>query len=102
MEFTNFINVETIVTFTIAILLIELWVSFTKELPFIKRIPTKVYTWMIAVLHLCIINSSVLMFPINVIGVYTLLCNGLILAVILCGGYDIVTGKITINQGKQE
>ncbi|MEG2289905.1 MAG: hypothetical protein RR891_12705 [Clostridium sp.] len=98
MEFTNYLNVDTIVTFAIAILLIELWINFTKELPIIKRIPTKIYTWMIAVLHLCIINTSLILFPLSLIGVYTLLCNALIIAVILCGGYDVVTGKITINQ----
>lgn len=97
MEITNFLNTEALITFAVTLVICELWVSFTKELPFIKKIPTKFYTFLLAVMHLAIINTSVAMFSTSVLGIYTLLCNALILAVILSGGYDVVTGKITIN-----
>lgn len=102
MEITSFINAEVLMTFTMTIVMVELWVAFTKEIKFIKQIPTRVYTLLMAIIHLLIINTGVSMFDWSVLGVYTLLCNGLIIAVILTGGYDIVTKKLTINgQGKE-
>lgn len=97
MEITNFLTKEMLMTFTMTLVIVELWVSFTKELPLIKRIPTKVYTLILAVLHLAIINTSTAAFSLDVLGLYLLLCNALIISVVLCGGYDVVTKKITIN-----
>lgn len=98
MEINNFVNAETLITFGMTIIMVELWVGFTKELPYIKRIPTKFYTFILTVFHLAIINSTVGLFAMTTIGIYTLLCNALIIAVILNGGYDIITKKITITQ----
>ena len=97
MEITNFITSEALTTFLMAIIMVELWVSFTKELVFIKDIPTKFYTFIVTVIHLFIINISANLFSLNILGIYSLLCNALIISVMLCGGYDIVTNKITIN-----
>lgn len=98
MEFTNFLTVDTIVTFAMALIIIELWVAFTKELPIIKKIPTKFYTWVIAVLHLAVINTNIGIFAMNILGIYLLLCNALIFSFLLCGGYDIAVGNITLNK----
>lgn len=100
MEFSNYLTVDTIATFAMALVVIELWVNFTKELPVIKKIPTKFYTWLVAVLHLSIINTSINIFNLSILGIYMLMCNALLLAVILCGGYDIYIGKININKGE--
>ena len=101
MEITNFISNEALTTFLMTILVVELWVSFTKELTIIKKIPTKIYTFILTVIHLFIINTSALLFEWSVLGIYALLCNALIISVMLCGGYDIVTKKITINNNKE-
>lgn len=98
MEITNFLTADALITFTITLIMVELWVAFTKELPFIKKIRTKFYTFLLAIVHLAIINTSVGLFPITCIGIYTLLCNALILSTLLCGGFDITTGKITFNK----
>lgn len=102
MEITNFITSEAITAFLTTIIVVELWVSFTKELIFIKKIPTKFYTFILTTIHLLIINTTASLFELSVLGTYTLLCNALIISVILCGGYDIVTNKITINGNKAE
>ena len=97
MEITNFITSETLTTFLMAIVIVELWVSFSKDLIFIKKIPTKFYTFIITTIHLFIINISTALFTWDTSGIYALLCNALIISVMLCGGYDIATNKITIN-----
>ena len=101
MEITNFISSEALTTFLMTILVVELWVSFTKEMVFIKSIPTKVYTFILTTIHLFIINTTSLFFSWTVLGIYGLLCNALIISVMLCGGYDVVTKKITINNNKE-
>lgn len=98
MEFTNFLSVDMITTFSLSIIVIELWVAFTKELPIIKKIPTKFYTWLIAVIHLAVINTNIGIFSLSILGIYLLLCNALIFSFLLCGGYDIAVGKITLNK----
>lgn len=102
MEITNYLNAENIATFITAIIIIELWISFTKEIIIIKKIPTRFYTFLITTIHLTIINTTTSLFDYSLMGVYTLLCNSLVISVMLCGGYDIVTNKITFNQGKEE
>ena len=98
MEITNFLSQEAIITFTMTIIIVELWVSFSKELKFIKSVPTKLYTFILALIHLTIINVQVGLFTVTPFGIYLLMCNALIIAVILNGGYDIITNKITINK----
>lgn len=102
MEITNFITSEAIMAFMTTLIIVELWVSFTKELRFIKNIPTKFYTFILTVVHLFVINTTAQLFNWNVLGIYTLLCNALIISVMLCGGYDVVTNKITINSNKDK
>ena len=102
MEITNFLTAENITTYIMAIVIIELWIAFTKELVFIKKIPTKFYTFIITTIHLLIVNTTATLFGYNLIGVYTLLCNSLFISVVLCGGYDIVTNKITFNSESKE
>lgn len=98
MEITNFITPEVIGTFTVTIIMIELWVQFTKELPLIKKIPTRFYTLIISIIHLIIINITIGLFSINVSGLYSLLCNALVISVMLSGGFDVVTGNISFNK----
>lgn len=100
MEITNFISKEALTTFLMTIIVVELWVSFTKELMFIKKIPTKIYTFILTSIHLFIINTSAMLFDWTTLGIYVLLCNALIVSVMLCGGYDVVTKNITINNNK--
>lgn len=98
MEITNFISNDALTTFLMTVLIVELWVSFTKELVFIKKIPTKLYTFLLTVIHLFIINTSALLFEWSILGIYGLLCNALIISIMLCGGYDVMTKKITVNK----
>lgn len=99
MEITNFLNVDIIATFTMSLLIIELIVHNTKELPLIKKIPTRFYTLIISILHLVVINKIITLFPLpSVVGIYVLICNAFVISTILCGGYDLVNGKLVLTK----
>lgn len=97
MEITNFLTLEFLLTFIGTILAVELIVAFTKELPLIKKIPTKVYTLLIAMAHLFIVQVIGGQVVITILNMYLMFINALIIAVMLCGGYDFAVGKIKIN-----
>lgn len=101
MEITNFLTINDLTNFTMTLVMVELWVAFTKELPFIKKIRTKLYTFLMASIYLIIINTSINLFPMSFMGILVLLCNALGIATILCGGFDVVTGKITFNKNNK-
>ena len=98
MEITNFLNAESLITFTMSLVMVELWVSVSKGWVLIDKLPTKFYTLLLSVVHLFIINIEVGLFAMTPIGIYTLLCNALIITILLNGGYDFAVGKITIKK----
>lgn len=98
MEITNFLTAETIITFTVSLVIIELWVAFTKSFKYIEKIKTRVYTFIVSNIHLFIINLGMGKLDFSIMNIYLLLCNALVIAFVLCGGFDIVTGKISIGQ----
>lgn len=97
MEINNFLTQETLMTFMGTLIIVELWVGFTKELPIIKLIPTKVYTLILSVIHMFIINVATGIMDINMTNIYWLLCNSLIISVLLSSGYDVCVGKINVT-----
>ena len=97
MEINNFLTQETLMTFMGTLIIVELWVGFTKELPIIKLIPTRAYTLTLSIMHMFIINVATGIMTVNMINIYLLLCNSLLVSVLLCGGYDLYIGKLNIN-----
>ena len=93
MEITNFVTENFLSSFAGTLLAVELIVFTTKDLPLIKKIPTKLYTFILAVIHLVIVQVTSGKVDITVEFVYILLINSLIVEVILCGGYDTLMGK---------
>ena len=106
MEITNFVTENFLSSFAGTLLAVELIVFTTKNLPLIKKIPTKLYTFILAVIHLVIVQVTSGKVDITVEFVYILLINSLIVEVILCGGYDTLIGKFknikdTLNQAEE-
>ena len=65
------------------------------------------YTFILAVIHLIIVQVSSGKADITVEFVYILFINSLIVEVILCGGYDTLMGKFknikdTLNQASED
>lgn len=102
MEITNFLSSEALLTFTMSLVMVELWVSVSKGWVLIDKLPTKFYTLLLSVVHLFIINIEVGLFTMTPIGIYTLLCNALIITILLNGGYDFAVGKITIKKDENK
>lgn len=105
MEISNFLNMDFLGGFAGTILGVELIVYCTKELPFIKKIPTRIYIFLLAVIHIFIAKYVMGAVPLNIGSVYLLIINSLLISTILCGGYDIALGNIQIPQiinGKQK
>lgn len=106
MEITNFVTENFLSSFAGTLLAVELIVFTTKDLPLIRKIPTKLYTFILAVIHLVIVQVSSEKIDITVEFVYILLINSLIVDMILCGGYDTLIGKFknikdTLNQAEE-
>ena len=106
MEITNFVTESFLSSFAGKLVAVELIVFTTKNFPIIKKIPTKLYTFILAVIHLIIVQVVIGKADITVEFVYILFINSLILEVILCGGYDTLMDKFknikdTLNQAEE-
>lgn len=98
MEINNFVNMDFLAGFAGTIVGVELIVYCTKELRFIKKIPTRVYTFLLAVIHLLIVKYVAGNFALTLGNIYLLIINSLLISTILCGGYDVAIGNIQIPQ----
>lgn len=54
MEITDFLTADFLASFTGTLIAVELIVFVTKDFPLIKKIPTKIYTLILAIAHLSI------------------------------------------------
>lgn len=93
MEITNFITENFLSSFIGTLAAVELIVFTTKNFPLINKIPTKLYTFILAVIHLVIVQIIVGKAAITVEYVYISFLNSLIVELILCGGYDTLMSK---------
>lgn len=98
MEINNFVNMDFLTGFAGTIVGVELIVYCTKELPIIKKIPTRIYIFLLAVIHLLIVKYVTGNFTLTLGNVYLLIINSLLISTILCGGYDVAIGNIQIPQ----
>lgn len=106
MEITNFVTENFLSSFAGTLLAVELIVFTTKSFPLIKKIPTKLYTFILAVIHLIVVQVASGKVDITVEFIYILFINSLIVEVILCGGYDTLMDKFknikdTLNQAEE-
>ena len=106
MEITNFVTENFLSSFAGTLMAVELMVFTTKNFPIIKKIPTKLYTVILAVIHLVIVQIVIGKADITVEFVYILFINSLIVELILCGGYDTLIDKFksvteTLNKAEE-
>jgi len=85
MDINDFINIEFIRTFTGCITATILIVQFLKDLPFIKEMPTRYFTFIIATLNIVIAT----IFPNTIVEmIYLTLLNGIVVTYAANGNYD--------------
>ncbi len=105
MEITDFLTADFLASFTGTLIAVELIVFVTKDFPLIKKIPTKIYTLILAIAHLSIERVATGCVWNNVECYYRLFINALVVVLILCGGYDTVMLKFkglkNINEKKE-
>lgn len=94
MELTDFITLDFIKTFSGTLIAIELVVAVTKGIPIIKRIPTRIYTFFLTVIHLIIMRASSGSNEYTIQSCYLLFLNSIVISIILCGGYDTMINKV--------
>ena len=102
MEISDFVNMDFLAGFTGTMVCIELMIYCTKELPIIKNIPTRIYTFILTIIHLSIVKHVIGTFTFTLGNVYLIIINSLLISAILCGGYDVVLGNVQIPQGKNQ
>ncbi|GEM_PF-3187319 len=98
MAITNFLTMKFLSGFTGTIVGVELLIACTKELPGIKRIPTRFYTFILALIHLVVVSFVAGSLAFTIGNFYLMVINALLISVILCGGYDVVIGNVKIPQ----
>ena len=94
MEITDFFTKDVLASFSGTLIAVELVVFVTKDFPLIKKIPTKFYTFMLAVLHLIIVKATCNTIDLSIECFYRLFINALAVDLILCSGYDTLMEKL--------
>lgn len=104
MEINNFVTKDFLASFTGTLFVVELMVFVTKNLPIIKNIRTRFYTFILSVSHIILVGLATKTATQTVIYYYSVFINSLIVTVMLCGGYDIIVGKVDsiINPDNKE
>lgn len=97
MIFEDFLTINYVQTFLGTVVVTMLAVQFLKELPIIKKIPTKYLTFFIALIN--IVVCSMLTNTFTVGGLYLIFINAMLITFTCTGGYDFTIKNIKINQG---
>lgn len=94
MEINNFVTTDFLASFTGTLFVVELMVFVTKNLPIIKKVRTRFYTFILALSHIIIMGFVTKTATQTVVYYYGVIINSLIVTVMLCGGYDIIIDKV--------
>ena len=100
MEFTDFLTIDYISTFMGTVAVTMLVVQFLKELPGIKKIPTKYFTFIVAFLNILICSFITGNFAVS--NLYLMLINAMLVTFTATGGYDFAAKSVTIKTQKDK
>ncbi|WP_125153687.1 hypothetical protein [Clostridium rectalis] len=92
MEINEFFSVDYISTFMGTVVVTMLMVQFLKELPGIKKIPTRYFAFIIAFLNILI--CSILTNTFNFNNLYLMFINAMLITFTTTGGYDFSINTI--------
>ncbi|WP_027626540.1 hypothetical protein [Clostridium lundense] len=96
MEFNDFITLDYMCTYMGTVVVTMLIVQFTKELPGVKKIPTRYYTFLVAFFNILICN--ILNETFTIAKVYLMLINAMLVTFTATGGYDFSIKKVIIDE----
>lgn len=89
----TFLTWEYVATFAGVVFATNLFVNFTKELPYIKNISTKYYTSIVA--FILILLSSMTLSTFNVKDLPLVVLNSILVTFTATGGFDFSYKKVT-------
>ena len=100
MEFTDFLTIDYLCTYMGTVVVTMLIVQFLKELPGIKKIPTKYFTFIVAFLNILICSFITGNFAVS--NLYLMLINAVLVCFTATGGYDFAVKSVTIKNEKDK
>lgn len=99
-QLTEFLSLDYISTFIGTVIVTMLLVQFLKDLPFIKKVPTKYFTFIIAFVN--ILMCSILLDTFKVSNLYLMFLNAMLITFTSTGGYDFTIKKVIAKEDKGE
>lgn len=96
MEFNDFITLEYLCTYIGTVVVTMLIVQFTKELPGVKKIPTRYYTFLVALFNILV--CSILNDTFTISNLYLMFINSMLVCFTSTGGYDFSIKKVTADE----
>lgn len=99
IDLNNFLTIQFLTSFLGVVFITTLTTQFTKELPFIKKIPTRLYNFIIVLFTLFVYTFYGLQ-DFNLVNITTLIFNSVFISSLENGGYNLTTGKISLNMFK--
>ncbi|WP_125152350.1 hypothetical protein [Clostridium rectalis] len=98
MVFEDFLTIDYVATFMGTVVVTMLTVQFLKELPGIKKIPTKYFTFIIAFFNILI--CSIVKKNLSLSGLYLISINSMMVTFTATGGYDFTIKTIKFDKEK--
>lgn len=96
MNFNDFLSIQYISTFMGTVVVTMLMVQFLKELPYIKKLQTKYFTFIIAFFNILICSFSTNKF--SIVNLYLMFINAMLVTFTATGGYDFSFKNITAKE----
>ncbi|MBL4932178.1 MULTISPECIES: hypothetical protein [Clostridium] len=98
MEINDFITFDFLSSYVGTVIVTMLIVQFLKDIPFIKKIPTRYFTFLVA--FITILISGIYHGTISFSNLYIMLINAILVTFTATGGYDFAARKVSINVDK--
>lgn len=95
MEFKDFLTIDYISTFMGTVVVTMLIVQFLKELPGIKKMPTRYFTFIVAFFN--ILMCSVLIGNFTLSNLYLMFINAMLVCFTATGGYDFAVKDVMVS-----
>ena len=96
MVFENFLTIDYIKTFLGTVIITMLIVQFFKELPGVKRVPTRYFTFLVAFFNILICAALTGTFILS--NIYLMFINAILVTFTCTGGYDFTINNIKLKK----
>ena len=99
MDINNFVTWDYISSYVGTIVVTMLIVQFLKELPYIKVIPTKYFTFLVALLTIVICGLQA--GTLSLSNLFLMFINAILVTLTATGGYDFAIKKVSVKEEQE-